>query len=66
MTYAPNLNVPVQVSKGEYVICISVIPSLYGGLAKNNKIMPMFVLFSSAFGHFESLAFLKTGDKPYT
>ena len=28
-------------------------------MAKNNKIMSMFVLFSRLFGHFESLAFFE-------
>ena len=49
------------------VICTSVVPCLSTGLAKNDKIMSMFVLFSRLFGHFESLAFFrKWGDKPYT
>ena len=39
------------------MIRTSVIPCLYSGSAKNNKIMSMFVLFSWLFGHFESLAF---------
>ena len=39
--------------------CTSVVPCLSSGLAKNNKIMSMFVLFSGFFGHFESLAFFK-------
>ena len=38
------------------MICTNVIPCLSSGLAKNNKIMPMFVPFSLLFlGHFESL-----------
>ena len=41
-----------------------VIPCLSRGLAKNNKSMSMFVLFS---GHFVNLAFFRNwGDKPYT
>ena len=49
------------------MICTSVVPCLSTGLAKNDKIMSMFVLFSRLFGHFESLAFFrKWGDKPYT
>ena len=49
------------------MICSSVIPCLSNGLAKNDKIMSMFVLFSRLFGHFEGLAFFrKWGDKPYT
>ena len=39
------------------MICTSIITCLSSGLAKNNKIMSMFVLFSLLFGHFESLAF---------
>ena len=39
------------------MICTSVVPCLSTGLAKNDKIMSMFVLFSRLFGHFESLAF---------
>ena len=49
------------------MICTSVVPCLSTGLAKNDKIMSMFVIFSRLFGHFESLAFFrKWGDKPYT
>ena len=49
------------------MICTSVMPCLSSGLAKNNKIMSMFVLFSLLFSHFESLAFFESGgDKPYT
>ena len=49
------------------MICTSVVPCLSTGLAKNDKIMSMFVLFSRLFGYFESLAFFrKWGDKPYT
>ena len=49
------------------MICTSVVPCLSTGLAKNDKIMSMFVLFSRLFGHFESLAFFqKWEDKPYT
>ena len=48
------------------MICTSVVPCLSTGLAKNDKIMSMFVLFSRLFDHFESLAFFrKWGDKPY-
>ena len=39
------------------MICTSVVPCLSSGLAKNNKIMSMFVPVSRIFGHFESLAF---------
>ena len=41
------------------MICTSVAPCLSTGLAKNDKIMSMFVLFSRLFGHFESLAFFQ-------
>ena len=41
------------------MICTSVIPCLSTGLAKNDKIMFMFVLFFRLFGHFESLAFFR-------
>ena len=37
--------------------CTSVIPCLSSDLAKNDKVMSMFVLFPGFFGHFESLAF---------
>ena len=40
------------------MICTSVVPCLSSGLAKNDKIMSMFV-FPGLFGHFESLAFLR-------
>ena len=43
------------------MICTSVMPCLSSGLAKNNKIMSMFVLFSRLFSHFESLAFFESG-----
>ena len=48
------------------MICTGVIPCLSTGLAKNDTIMSTFVLFFRLFGHFESLAFPKWGDKPYT
>ena len=38
------------------MICTSVVPCLSTGLAKNDKIMSMFVLFSRLSGHFESLS----------
>ena len=41
------------------MICTSVVPCLSTGLAKNDKIMSMFVLFSRLFGQFESLAFFR-------
>ena len=39
------------------MICTSVILCLSSGLAKNDKILSISVLFSRLFGHFESLAF---------
>ena len=39
------------------MICTSVISCLSSGLAKNNKIMSTFVLFSRLFGHFKSFFF---------
>ena len=49
------------------MICTSVMLCLSTDLAKNDKIMSMFVLFFWLFGHFESLAFFQNGgDKPYT
>ena len=39
------------------MICTGVAQCLSTGLAKNDKIMSIFVLFSQLFGHFESLAF---------
>ena len=49
------------------MICTSVMLCLSTDLAKNDKIMSMFVPFSGFFCHFESLAFFpKWGDKPYT
>ena len=49
------------------MICTSVVPCLSSRFAKLNKIMSMFVLFSQAFGHFESLAFFKKWEvKPHT
>ena len=41
------------------MICTSVIPCVSTGLAKNDKIMSMFALSPSFFGHFESLAFFE-------
>ena len=38
------------------------MPCFSSGLAKNNKIMSMFVLSSRLFGHFESLAFFEIGE----
>ena len=48
------------------MICTSVVPCLSTGLAKNDKIMSMFVLFSRLFGHFESLAFFENGGTNLT
>ena len=45
------------------MIRTKVIPCLPSGLAKNNKIMSMFVLFPRFFRHLESLAFfLREGE----
>ena len=38
------------------MICTGVMACLSTSLAKNDKIMSMFVLFSRLFGNFESLA----------
>ena len=43
------------------MICTGVIPCLSSGLAKNNKIMSMFVLFSQLFGHLKVWFFLENG-----
>ena len=49
------------------MICTSVIPCLSSGLAKNNKIMSMFVLFFWLFLAFCKFGFFsKIGDRPYT
>ena len=49
------------------MICTSVVPCLSSGLAKNSKIMSMFVQLSWLFCRFYGLAFFrKWGDKPYT
>ena len=49
------------------MIRTSVMPCLSTDLAKNDKIMSMFVPFFRLFGHFESLAFFPNWkDKPYT
>ena len=45
------------------MICTSVIPCLSTGLAKNDTIMSMFVLFFRLFGHFESLGFFQNGGR---
>ena len=53
--------------KNGQVICTSVVPCLSSGLAKNNKIMSMFVHYPWLFCLFESISFSsKMGDKPYT
>ena len=41
------------------MIYASVIPCLSSGLAKNDKIMSVFVLFPGFFGHFESSAIFR-------
>ena len=43
------------------MICTSVITCLSSSLAKTNKIMSMFVLFSRLFGRFGSLALFDNG-----
>ena len=49
------------------MICTSVIPCLSSDLAKNDRVMSMFVLFPGFFGHFEILAFFsKIGGQHYT
>ena len=48
------------------MICTSVVPCLSSGLAKNDKIMSMFVLFPGLFGHFESLAFCENRGTNFT
>ena len=49
------------------MICTSMVPCLSSGLAKNNKMMSMFVLFSQFFAILKVwLFFLKWWDKPYT
>ena len=48
------------------MICTSVVPCLSTGLAKNDKIMSMFVLFSRLFGHIQSLAFFENGETNLT
>ena len=48
------------------MICTNVVPCLSTGLAKNDKIMSIFVLFSRLFGHFESLAFFENGGTNLT
>ena len=47
--------------------CSSVIPCLSTGLAKNDKVMSMFVLFFRVFlAVLKVWVFFKVGDKPYT
>ena len=49
------------------MICTSVVPCLSSGLAKNNKIMSMFVQLPGFFAVFKVWFFFrKWGDKPYT
>ena len=48
------------------MICTSVIPRLSSGLAENNRIMSMFVLFSRRGGWpFCKAGFFGNGDKPF-
>ena len=44
------------------MICTSVIPCLSSDLAKNDRVMSMFVLFPGFFGHFE-IFFSKIGGQ---
>ena len=54
-------------SQGRISVCTSVIPRSSTGLAKNNKIISMFVLFSLLFWPIWKLGFFrKWRDKPYT
>ena len=48
------------------MICTSVMLCLSTDLAKNDKIMSMFVPFSNFFGHFESLPFFQNGGTNLT
>ena len=48
------------------MMCTSATPFLSIGLAKNNKIMSMFVLFSWLFGHFEIWLFFENGETNLT
>ena len=48
------------------MICTIVISCLPSGLAKNNKIMSMFVLFSRFLAILQVWLFSKMGDKSYT
>ena len=48
------------------MIRTSVIPGLSSGLAKYNKIMSTFVLFSRLFSNFESLAFFENRETNLT
>ena len=43
------------------MICTCVMPCLFSGLAKNNKLTFIFVHFPSVFGQFGSLALKKKG-----
>ena len=47
----------VEQVKGGQVVCTNVIPFLSSGFARNNQIVPMFVLFSQLFCHCQRLAF---------
>ena len=46
------------------MICTSMVPCLSSHLAKNNKIMSMFL--PGFLGHFESLVFFKNGGTKFT
>ena len=44
------------------MICTSVVPCLSSGLAKNNKIMSMFVNFPGFFAVFKVWLFFENGE----
>ena len=48
------------------MICTSVMLCLSTDLAKNDKIVSMFVPFFRFFGHFESLTFFQSGGTNLT
>ena len=48
------------------MICPIKIPCLSTGLAKNDKIMSMFVLFSRLFGHLKVWLFFENGGTNLT
>ena len=48
------------------MICTSVVPCLSSGLAKNNKIMSMFVQLSRLFCRFKVWLFFENGETNFT